>query len=591
MSHFEMLERRALLAGNNPYAFDPYTSFADLERPAPPPVAAPGTAAFGGGALVVAGTDGADVIRFDYEGDRAFVTVNGRRRGFDGVRSISVDAGPGDDVVNAYAVATRVGNQITLAGGAGADTLVGGDAGELILGGAGDDQIYAYAGENAVDGGEGNDVIHAEEGGAQFGFFTGSQALLGGPGDDLIYGGSVGGGASIGGGEGNDTLLGGSLEDSLIGGGGRDLLLGNGGRDRLDGGVGSDKLYGGEGADSLLGGGGSDLLFGGNGQDWLNGAGGADRLWGDDYDTPSGDREKAPFNPEVLKKLKQRAADISNGTYTGSVITGLSGTNDSAYLPPGTPLVEAPNFDQLDLAAFAELDAAFGPSLTLPDGETLAGDTMRGGSGDDVLVGGPGADEVRGGSGRDTVDYSGRIADLRVTLDGVADDGRIAERRTTVVGGEYNDFGEFFTDQNLTYYGDIPGAVVLPLADHPPLAAEADNVLPDVEDVWSGTGDDVLVGTDGPNLLMGAAGNDAISGGGGPDVLTGGDGADSLAGGEGPDTLVGGRGPDVLWGGPGVDTADYSRAGGRTSVTFDNKPDDGERGEGDNVASDVELLR
>ena len=208
------------------------------------------------------------------------------------------------------------------------------------------------------------------------------------------------------------------------------------------------------------------------------------------------------------------------------------------------------------------------------------------------LNGGAGADEFRGGGGRDTADYSDRIADLRVTLDGVPDDGRIAERRTSVLGGEYNDFGEFFTTEPPEVYAAIPGITVLPLKGHEtPEPSEADNVLADVEDVWSGTGDDVLVGTAGANLLMGAAGNDAISGGGGPDTLTGGDGADSLAGDAGDDVLEGGAGPDVLWGGAGVDVADYSRSRGAVFVTFDNRADDGVAGELDNVASDVERAR
>ncbi len=545
---------------------------------------APGTARLDGSALVAVGTDGADVIRVDVSLLNVVVRINGATSTFSrsGVRNLYIDAGAGDDVVSAFDATAAVGGNVTVHGGSGNDTLVGGTGGGLYLGEAGDDEIFVYDGFNAVDGGAGNDVLH---GGA------GTDAMLGGPGADALYG--EGGEDLLSGGEGADSIFGGAGEDLILGGEGRDILLGDGGRDRIDGGADGDKVYGGADADSLLGGASADLIFGDGGRDWINGLGGADRIWGETVGAPTGDRAKRPFDASTLQRIEQAHVDFINGT---------TGSNSYAVGGPGGPpahrvvLDGTPNYGTLgylDLAEFAALDQSFGDYLDLGDdgGSGGSADTLRGSSGDDILNGGAGADEFRGGGGRDTADYSDRTADLRITLDGAANDGRIAERRTAIAGGEYNDFGEFFTSDPAAVYASIPGITVLPREGHDPEAGEGDNVLADVEDVWSGTGDDVLVGSAAANLLMGAAGNDAVSGLGGPDTLTGGDGADSLAGGEGADVLEGGRGPDLLWGGPGVDTADYSRSTGRTSVTFDDVANDGERGEGDNVASDVELLK
>ncbi|MFK7733466.1 MAG: hypothetical protein AB8B48_17735 [Pseudomonadales bacterium] len=67
--------------------------------------------------------------------------------------------------------------------------------------------------------------------------------------------------------------------------------------------------------------------------------------------------------------------------------------------------------------------------------------------------------------------------------------------------------------------------------------------------VFTGLGDDTIVGAVGKDTVQSGAGNDHISGAGDDDFL---DGA------EGDDTLVGGVGNDTLVGGAGSDTADYA---------------------------------
>jgi trimeric autotransporter adhesin len=66
-------------------------------------------------------------------------------------------------------------------------------------------------------------------------------------------------------------------------------------------------------------------------------------------------------------------------------------------------------------------------------------------------------------------------------------------------------------------------------------------------------GDDVLIGTRGADSLAGSGGADRLFGGDGTDLLLGGAGNDKLWGGAGADTLAGGTGSDFLSGGVGDD--------------------------------------
>lgn len=75
-------------------------------------------------------------------------------------------------------------------------------------------------------------------------------------------------------------------------------------------------------------------------------------------------------------------------------------------------------------------------------------------------------------------------------------------------------------------------------------------------------GDDVIVGTigpdvidagDGDDLVCARAGDDEIDGGDGADIIRGGRGADRIVGGAGDDVIRGGRGADLVWGENGAD--------------------------------------
>ena len=179
---------------------------------------------------------------------------------------------------------------------------------------------------------------------------------------------------------------------------------------------------------------------------------------------------------------------------------------------------------------------SFGDGVGLPatifggDGNDLisGGDRSNrlcGEAGNDTLLGSTGRDQFIGGAGNDTADYSQRLDDLVITLDGKPNDG------TPTVG---------------TTKG------------------EGDNVMSDVEVVIGGSGDDSITGSAKRDILRGGAGDDTLVGNDGDDLLVGGDGADVIRGGLGDDTImvIDLNSTDTVDGGDGFDSVAYDEAQG-----------------------------
>lgn len=170
-------------------------------------------------------------------------------------------------------------------------------------------------------------------------------------------------------------------------------------------------------------------------------------------------------------------------------------------------------------------------------------DTLRGRDGQDVLNGGPGADAMYGGSSFasataeveeqeiDIVTYAGRMNDVFVDQDGVADDGELGEGDMvagdieTIVGGRGND--------------RLTGKAV-----HESFFEQV--AYPFGTDLYGGQGSDILRGGPAGQLLWGAQGDDVLRGAGGRDFLEGRKGDDTVVGGPGPDRLHGNDGSDTL---------------------------------------------
>ena len=116
----------------------------------------------------------------------------------------------------------------------------------------------------------------------------------------------------------------------------------------------------------------------------------------------------------------------------------------------------------------------------------------------------------------------------------------------------------------------------------------------------SGTdGNDVRVGTPGPDVFAMGAGNDVVSGLDGNDTACMGTGDDHFFGGRGDDTFVAesvADGSDVFFGDDGAqsghDTASYAARTTAVTVSLDGSANDGQAGEGDFIAGDdVDAVR
>ena len=78
-------------------------------------------------------------------------------------------------------------------------------------------------------------------------------------------------------------------------------------------------------------------------------------------------------------------------------------------------------------------------------------------------------------------------------------------------------------------------------------------------------GDDVILGTDGPDVINAGAGNDTICAGGGDDIIKAGNGADTVFAGDGDDVVNAGQGRDTVNAGAGDDFV----SGGKGKDTLD----------------------
>jgi Ca2+-binding RTX toxin-like protein len=210
----------------------------------------------------------------------------------------------------------------------------------------------------------------------------------------------------------------------------------------------------------------------------------------------------------------------------------------------------------------------------------LGADTLRGSSASlsNRIEGEGGADDLVGGSdNHDQVDYGARLAPIKVSLDGQANDGEGDGREGDNVRNSVEDVSTGSANDTVTGNA-LPNTI---------RAAAGDDT------VRAGAGNDVVVGDTGNDSVDGEAGNDTVDGGPGRDVVAGGDGDDALLAG----AIVNGVGDgvaDTLSGGPGIDEASITpsgpapAAGVAVTISLDDLGNDGVAGEGDNYGIDIE---
>ncbi len=394
-------------------------------------------------------------------------------------------------------------------GGQGDDGLLGGAGVDRLIGGSGNDRLDGGAETDILEGGTGNDtyvtdgidVITEAEGEGIDEVISSADASLGANLEDLTL---VGAAINGNGNELNNLITGNANNNLLRGSDGNDLLLGALGNDTLQGGNGNDVLDGGDGDDSLDGGAAGDIMTGGAGNDLYQvdnvadrvveavGGGTNDRVVSTVSYTLVGEVEVLNLvGPAAVNGTGSESNNSINGNDLANVLAGVDG-NDI-------------------LSGFNGNDSLFGGNGV---------DVLRGGEGDDSLDGGTGADSLSGGNGNDLY-YIDNSADV------------VAE----AAGGGTND--RALVSANWTVAREVEIATQVGTAD----LALTGNLL-----------DNTLNGNVGNNVIRGAEGNDTVLGNDGNDTLFGDAGVDILRGGNGDDILVGGAGADQLQGGVGADT-------------------------------------
>jgi Ca2+-binding RTX toxin-like protein len=351
---------------------------------------------------------------------------------------------------------------------------------------AGNDQLRA-TGTNTLQSHPSSRPISFNDG-------LGADTVVGGAGNDFFSTGPFGQGDSYTGGDGIDQLdmhgrtaglsitLNGVADDGegcpgagcendnvspdvegIDGGSGPDTIVGGPGNEVMVPGAGANTLFGGPGADTFLASGsGPDLVHGGSGIDGVS--------------------------------FQNHAAAVFV-TLDGTANDGSASEADNIF-PDVESVVGSADGDQIRGSA--------GPNHLFGGG---GNDLLFGLGGNDVLEGGAGlgflsgqfdgSDSFSGGTGTDTVREDNHVGDMKLSIDGIAND--------AVTGDP---------------------------------TQGTDNIATDVENVVAGPGNDLLRGSPANNRLTGGAGNDELRGGNGDDVLVPGSGDDSLFGSDGRDTAA-----------------------------------------------------
>jgi Ca2+-binding RTX toxin-like protein len=435
----------------------------------------------------------------------------------------------------------------------------------VVIGSDADDKISTGTGASYVDGRDGNDIIVTHDTGQ-----GGSRAwVAGGPHADTITTGDgddkVAGDASLG----SDTTTFSVTHNDTDGGGTQSVTV-------FDWTKAKDPTTQVGGPNQ-----GDDTIGVGLGANKVRGNGGDDKI-GVASDAPDGSR-KAKSNT-LIGDLGSDS--ITGGSAADKIFTAAEdefGFDESGPPDPGATNVVDTGEGSDNVWGSTGVDLV--TSHSRPDQKA----TLRGGSGNDVLIGGYGTDEVYGGPGDDYViaepsDVSGPGADEIIngrnygptrSLTKLPLPAGVSPNSKTLVGGLGNDHviggdgpSTIFGDKRIDAEKCKPGDPVVsdPVAESTSAATGDGNDLvlggAGVDTVSAGGGDDIVktfadldlvCGQEGSDTIYGGDDADHIWGGSGPDVLFGENGEDHVFGNAGNDTAYGGAGADVMEGNNGAD--------------------------------------
>lgn len=264
-------------------------------------------------------TDGTDTGTFQGIENLVLTAGDDSVAGGNDVDGLSIDAGPGNDVIEGGSGADQI------YGGEGNDVIDGASNGDALYGGDGDDTLKAGFGDDDFYGGTGIDTVEVD--GTDVDGFAFNIDL--GAGSDQ-YGNTYTSIENVNLGTQDDSVTGSADDNSIAGQAGDDTLDGAAGNDILDGGSGNDVLTGSAGNDTLTGGANDDtfVMTSGGGDDTVT-----DFASGDQLDTSKlSDVGNALTNQDGVVTADE--VTVTGGGGSDQVLTFPSG--ETVTVPDGT---------------------------------------------------------------------------------------------------------------------------------------------------------------------------------------------------------------------------------------------------------------
>ncbi len=568
----------------------------------------------------ISGADGNDTIAGGTGNDVSISGGNGNDILEGGLGGDTLTPGPGTDTVNGGIIGSpgvdtsndTVSYAGALGGGVTVDLAIttpqaiGADQGtdtlaeiENVTGSAQNDDLKGNSSNNTLSGGAGNDTLEGR---------LGNDLFTPGPGNDVLTGGFLSapgtdplGVDTVNYKEATSTSCGTPPQGELQEWCGVTVDLGvtisqfvslQQGFDTL---TEIENLDGSPYNDTINGSSAANRIVGFDGDDIINGRGGPDSIKpGPDFrNQPNASGAQGTTNQESNPNPDDD--QVSGGAGNDTVdFTDANGV--VVDLIDGTATSNLEAFDTL--IGFENVIGSNGNDKLSGDNGSnvltglLMNDEIEGRLGNDTVIPGQGNDTSTGGSlgnlasdptGIDTISFAGALrgvtVDLSMTGPQATGDDALPG---TVPATPSEDTIQLFENLIGSAFNDtLTGSAV-------------------ANTITGGDGNDTINAADGSDFLDGGNGNDTLNASAGADVINAGAGNDTLNGGAGNDIENGqdgsdtfnqeatANGADQLNGGAGLDLADYSARTAFVNVTPDNVDDDGQVGENDNIASDIE---
>ena len=453
----------------------------------------------------------------------------------------------------------------------GDDTISGDQGNDRIFGQNGNDTLHGNDGDDSIEGNQGNDAVFGDAGQDDLiggtsqgggGVPDGNDCIQGDNRDNGCNGSGSGGGAAVGGtgggAAGADVMIGdnGSITRSVDGSDWLRHSFGMGADDIVvrtvtqydlqstdlsvpapaAGTSGNDYLFGDAERDIQYGQGGNDVIHGGNGDDYAEGNAGADFIYGE-----AGNDDLVGGS---LEAQRLDTGDTIDGGAGYDVIAGDNAVLQRVLDPAGLWLHNTYDLGIQHVArVLNDIDS---PDTLVVSG----GDTITGGSENDLIYGQGGSDTIQGNAGDDFIEgnAAGDIINGNEGQDDIIGgtvQAAVSDGADTIHGDQGEDV---VAGDNATITRPLDGLNhwILDNRSHSSSAIVRRAVqLYDVATVASSpaatTSDgDTITGDDGADQLFGQGGSDTISGGADDDYVEGNAGSDTITGNTGRDDLIGG---------------------------------------------------